>query len=160
CLRILQNEHDAEDAFQATFLVLSQKAVSLRPQESLCGWLHSVAYRIAQKARIDSARRRRHEGRAASPQAADPLTEVTLREAHEILDGESARLPDKFRIPLVLCYLEGLTRDKAAQQLGWLPSTLKSRLEQARERLRTRLASRGLGLSGVLVAALFYEGTV
>jgi RNA polymerase sigma factor (sigma-70 family) len=159
CRRILQNEHDAEDAFQATFLVLSQKAVSLRPQESLCGWLHSVAYRIAQKVRIDAARRRSHEGRIVARQATDQLAQMTLQEAHEVLHRELARLPGKFRAPLVLCYLEGLTRDEAAHRLGWPVSTLKSRLEQARERLRARLASRGLHLSGVLIAALCYEGT-
>jgi RNA polymerase sigma factor (sigma-70 family) len=155
CLHVLHNEQDAEDVFQATFLVLSRKAASLRPQESLAGWLYSVAYRIAQKARIDAARRRKHEGRAAIPQVADPLGQITLREAHEVLDRELARLPDKFRAPLVLCYLEGLTRDEAAHQLGWSPSILKSRLEQARDRLRARLASRGLALSGPLVASLF-----
>lgn len=159
CQRVLQHQEDAEDAFEATFLVLCQKAASLRPQKSLAGWLHSVAYRIAQKARVAAARRRKHEGRSADRQAIDPLAEITLREAHEILDQELLRLPDKFRAPLVLCYLEGLTREEAAQQLGWPTSTLKSRLEEARERLRRRLAARGLALSGALVASLFYEGT-
>jgi RNA polymerase sigma factor (sigma-70 family) len=159
CLRVLHNEHDAEDAFQATFLALSRKAVSLRPRESLCGWLHSVAYRIAQKTRIDAARRRRHEGRVAARQVPDPLAQMTLQEAHEVLHRELARLPDKFRAPLVLCYLEGQTRDEAAHRLGWPVSTLKSRLEQARERLRARLASRGLALSGALAASLFGEAT-
>jgi RNA polymerase sigma factor (sigma-70 family) len=158
-LRILQNEQDAEDAFQATFLVLSRKAASLRRQESLGGWLYRVAYRLAQKARIAAARRRKHEGRVAVTQVAEPLSEITLREAHEVLDRELARLPDKFRVPLVLCYLEGLTRDEAAHRLGWSPSTLKGRLEQARERLQTRLVSRGLALWGALVASLLYEVT-
>jgi RNA polymerase sigma factor (sigma-70 family) len=157
CFRILQNESDAEDAFQATFLVLSRKAATLRPQKSLGGWLHCVACRTAQKARIDAARRRKHEARATATSVANPLAQITLREAQEALDRELARLPDKFRLPLVLCYLEGLTRDEAAHQLGWRPSTLKSRLEQARQRLRARLASRGLALSGALVAALFSE---
>jgi RNA polymerase sigma factor (sigma-70 family) len=160
CLRILRNEADAEDAFQATFLVLSRKAASLRPRESLCDWLHSVAYRIAQKARIDAARRRTHEGRVGARPVTDPLAQMTLQEADEVLHRELARLPDKFRAPLVLCYLEGLTRDEAAQRIGWAVSTLKSRLEQARERLRARLASRGLGLSGVLFAGLVGEATV
>jgi RNA polymerase sigma factor (sigma-70 family) len=159
CLRVLQNQHDAEDAFQATFFVLSQKAASLLPQRSLSGWLYSVAYRIAQKARIDAARRRKHEGRAAITQAVDPLDQITLREAYAVLDKELARLPDKFRVPLVLCYLEGLTRDEAAQQLGLPASTLKGRLDQARERLRARLAARGLALAGPLVAGIFSEGT-
>jgi RNA polymerase sigma factor (sigma-70 family) len=157
CRRILQNEQDAEDAFQATFLALGRRAGSLRPQETLWGWLYTVAYRISQKARIDAARRRKHEGRTEGGRVADPLAEISLREAHEILDHELVRLPDRFRIPLVLCYLEGLTRDEAAKQLGWAPGTLKSRLEQARERLRRRLASRGLALCGALVASLFCE---
>ncbi|HLJ97823.1 MAG TPA: RNA polymerase sigma factor [Gemmataceae bacterium] len=159
CLRVLQHEQDAEDAFQATFLVLSRKAASLLPVESLGGWLYSVAYRIAQKARINAARRRKYEACVATPHFADPLGQITVREAYEVLDRELARLPDKFRVPLVLCYLEGLTRDEAAQQLGLPASTLKSRLEQARERLRVRLASRGLALAGALVASIFSEGT-
>jgi RNA polymerase sigma factor (sigma-70 family) len=159
CLRILQNEHDAEDAFQATFLVLLRRAASLLPQESLGGWLYCVAYRVAQKARIDAARRRKYEGRADVTQVADPLGQISLREAQDFLDKELARLPDKLRAPLVLCYLEGLTRDEAAKQLGLPPSTLKSRLEQARERLRARLASRGPALAGAPVASTFSEGT-
>ena len=88
CRRILGNEHDAEDALQATFLVLSRKAASLRPQESLGGWLYSVAYRVAQKARVAAARRHKHEALAFGVQAADPLAELTLREVHEILDRD------------------------------------------------------------------------
>jgi RNA polymerase sigma factor (sigma-70 family) len=158
CRRVLQNEADAEDAFQATFLVLSRKAASLRLEDPLAGWLHGVAYRIAHKARIGAARRRKHESRLAARHSSDPLNELTLREAHEILDQELLRLPDKFRLPLVLCYLEGLTRGEAAHQLGWPASVLKSRLEQARELLRRRLPSRGLRLSGALASSLFYEG--
>src|SRR6059058_4261301 len=86
--RILHNQHDAEDAFQATFLVLSRKAASLRPQESLSGWLYCVAYRIAQKLRIDAARRRKYEGRVTIAPVADPLSQITLREAQEVLDHE------------------------------------------------------------------------
>jgi RNA polymerase sigma factor (sigma-70 family) len=159
CLRILQNEHDAEDAFQATFLILNQKATSLRPQVSLSGWLFSVARRVAQKARIAAARRRKHEDRAIRLRVADPLAQLTLVEAQEILECELSRLPDKFRAPLLLCYFEGLTRDEAAHQLGLSPSTLKSRLQQARARLRARLAVRGLAFSGVLVASLYREAT-
>jgi RNA polymerase sigma factor (sigma-70 family) len=152
--RLLQNEHDAEDVFQATFLVLSRQAAALRTQQSLGAWLYGVAYRIAQKARISAARRRKYEPRADTARVADPLAEIAVREARMVLDQELARLPDKFRGPLVLCYLEGRTREEAARQLGWSPSMLKSRLEQARDRLRRRLASRGIALSGVLAASL------
>jgi len=160
CRATLHNEHDAEDAFQATFLVLNRKATSLRPRDSLSGWLFSVAHRTAQKAKVAAARRHAHEMRAVSARVADPGTELTLQEAREILHRELARLPVKFQAPLVLCYLEGLTRDEAARQLGWSPTLLKGRLEQARKRLRERLASLGLALSGALAATLFQETTI
>src|SRR5262245_5359000 len=126
CLRVLRHREDAEDAFQATFLALIRTAGSLRPRESVGGWLHRVAYRVAQKARIAAARRRKHEDKLTDRQTADPVDELTVREANEVLDEELARLPEKFRVPLVLCYLEGLTRDEAAGRLGWPESTLKS----------------------------------
>src|SRR5262245_44161901 len=157
CSRVLRADQDAEDAFQATFLVLRSKAASLRPHSSLAGWLHAVAYRVAQKARVADARRRSREGRARDKQVAEPAAELTLREAHEILDAELLRLPDRLREPLLLCYVEGLTRDEAARRLGCPPGRLKSRLEQARERLQRRLVARGLTLSGALVAALFAD---
>ena len=157
CLGVLRHRQHAEDAFQATFLVLSQKAGGLRPRVSLGGWLHRVAYRTAQKSRIAAARRARHEARAAAAPAPDPPDPITLSEAHDLLDRELARLPDKFRAPLELCYLEGLTRDEAARRLGWPANTLKSRLEQARERLRRRLGHHGLALPGALAAVLFRE---
>jgi cobalt-zinc-cadmium efflux system membrane fusion protein len=173
CLRILRHEQDAADAFQATFLVLSVKAASLRPQTSLGGWLYSVAYRTAQKARIDAARRRKHEDRTPVAESADPLAEITGRETQEILDRELALLPDKFRDPLVLCYLEDLSRVEAARRLGWPVSLLKSRLEQARARLRARLVSRGLefadtsgdlpcqnGMASVAVPPVLFVSTV
>src|SRR5690242_16411189 len=152
CRRVLADWHDAEDAFQATFLVLARKAGSLRAGGSVAGWLHGVAYRLALKARVSAARRREREGRAAARPPGDPLAEVSVREAQAILDDELARLPEKFRAPLVLCCLEGLARDEAAARLGWPAGLLKSRLEQARERLRGRLARRGLALSVPLLA--------
>src|SRR5262249_7518378 len=100
------------------------------------------------------ARRRSYERQTGQPSEADPLSALTLREAQAILNEELARLPERYRAPLVLCSLEGLTRDEVAQQLGLPLGPLKSRLEQARKRLRTRLASRGLTLSGAFVTSV------
>ncbi len=157
-LRTLQNEHDAEDVFQATFLVLSQKAHALRRQESLGSWLYGIAYRLALKARAKAGRRRVREQRVAATPVTTPLAQMTVEEAQTILDEELSRLPEKLREPVVLCCLEGLTRDEAAHQIGCQASVLKSRLEQARERLRHRLVARGLTLSSGLGAMLLSEG--
>src|SRR6516225_11420136 len=149
CRRVLRNEQDAEDAFQATFMVLARKAHTLRSQEGVGNWLYGVAYRTALKARTAAAARRsRQEAAAPVRDVAGPLAELTVHEAQTIVDQELARLPDKYRAPLVLCCLEGLTRDEAAQQLGWSVSLLKSRLEQGRELLRGRLTRRGVSLAG------------
>src|SRR5262249_12651171 len=152
CLRVLRCQADAEDAFQATFLALARQAGSLRRPDSVGSWLYGAAHRLALKANTDAARRRLHEGRAPERPAADPLREISAREAQALLDQELARLPDRYRAPLVLCCLEGLARDEAARRLGWPAKTVKSRLEQARELLRTRLVARGLTLSGALAA--------
>jgi RNA polymerase sigma factor (sigma-70 family) len=154
CRRVLRNEQDAEDAFQATFMVLARKAHTLRSQEGVGNWLYGVAYRTALKARTAAAARRsRQEAAAPVRDVAGPLAELTVHEAQTIVDQELARLPDKYRAPLVLCCLEGLTRDEAAQQLGWSPGLLKSRLEQARELLRNRLVRRGMTLTAGLFSA-------
>jgi RNA polymerase sigma factor (sigma-70 family) len=158
CRRFALHEEDAEDYFQATFLTLSQEAGSLRRLDSLASWLYGVAFRISAKAVASARRRRVRERRVGKDERADPLSEITVREAQNILDEELARLSEKYRAPLVLCYLEGLTRDKAAEQLGLSVSTLKSRLEEGRMRLRSRLALRGLGLSGALTTLTFVEG--
>lgn len=157
CRRVLHHEQDAEDAFQATFLVLSGKARGLRSQEAVGSWLYRVAYRLACKVKTSAARRRAREGHASPGPATDPLTEITVREGQAILDQELAHLPEKYRAPLVLCCLEGMARDEAAQQLGVPLSTLKSRLEQARERLRARLSARGVALTGAWTALFFCE---
>jgi RNA polymerase sigma factor (sigma-70 family) len=158
--RTLQNEHDAEDVFQATFLVLSRKAQTVRRRESLASWLYGVAYRLALKTRATAGQRRNRERRVTKQTASTPLAQITLREAQAILDEELNRLPEKFRVPVVLCCLEGLARDEAAHQVGWPASVLKSRLEQARERLRQRLVARGLTLPSGLGAFLLLEGVV
>ncbi|HYT88133.1 MAG TPA: sigma-70 family RNA polymerase sigma factor [Gemmataceae bacterium] len=155
CRRVLGNAHDADDAFQAVFLVLARKASSVRNQESLGSWLYAIARRVALKAKTCAARRRCRESSIPQPPAVDPLADITLREAQTALDEELARLPEKYRAPLVLCCLEGLARDEAAGRLGWSASILKSRLEEARNLLRARLGRRGLTLPAALTAALF-----
>jgi RNA polymerase sigma factor (sigma-70 family) len=153
CRRVLGNSHDAEDAFQATFLVLARKAGSIRARDSVAGWLYQVAHHVAGRARGQLATRQRHERRTACRRPADPLAEVTGRELMTALDEELLRLDEKHRTPLVLCYLESHTRDEAARRLGCSPSTLKRRLEEGQERLRARLARRGLALGAALLVA-------
>ncbi|HEY7312793.1 MAG TPA: sigma-70 family RNA polymerase sigma factor [Gemmataceae bacterium] len=158
CQRVLRDAHTAEDAFQAVFLVLSRKVTSLRRADSVGCWLHGVAYRLALKARTQLARQHKHEGRAVTEKYTnDPLTELSVREAQAIVEEELARLPENYRAPLVLCCLEGQTRDEAARQLGWSTKLLKSRLEQGRERLRFRLSRRGLTLPTAMAATLLAE---
>jgi RNA polymerase sigma factor (sigma-70 family) len=153
CRRVLGQEQDAEDAFQATFLLLARKAGSLRGQNSVGSWLYGVAYRRALKARCADARRRRREGGAAARPARDPQAEISLREAQERFDEALGCLPERLRGPLVLCHLEGLTQDEAAGHLGCSRSTLKRRLGEGRERLRHELLRRGLTLPAALLAA-------
>jgi RNA polymerase sigma factor (sigma-70 family) len=159
CRRVLPNWHDAEDAFQATFLVLARKARSVIKQESVGSWLYQVAYRTALRIRARTAGRQRREQQAGRSPVPDTLAEVTGRELLVVLDEELNRLPSQHRMPLVLCYLQGLTRDQAARQLGWSLRALKHRLEQARERLQDRLARRGLALPAALLAAGVAEGS-
>jgi RNA polymerase sigma factor (sigma-70 family) len=144
CQRLLPHAPDAEDAFQATFLVLLRKAGSLQGHESLSGWLHETAHRLALKARALAARRAVCESKAPDRSARDPLADITGRELLAVLDDELARLSEKLRTPLILCCLEGATRDQAARQLGWSVRTLKRRLERGRAVLQARLRRRGL----------------
>jgi RNA polymerase sigma factor (sigma-70 family) len=153
CRRVLGNLHDAEDAFQATFLVLARDANSICKRESLGSWLYGVAYRVAAKARGQAAQRRRHEGQVSAVPPTDPLAELTGRELITVLDEELHGLSERYRVPLVLCYFQGLTCDEAARSAGWPLRTFKRRLDQARERLRRRLARRGLALPAALSAA-------
>jgi RNA polymerase sigma factor (sigma-70 family) len=139
CRRVLHNEHAAEDAFQATFLVLARKAAFIAKPELLANWLYGVAYRTALKAKVQAARRRAHESRAASARAADPLDEVIRRDLGRVVGAALACLPEKYRAPLVLCYLEGKTNGQAAHQLGWPLGSMSARLARGRELLRRRL---------------------
>src|SRR5439155_7064795 len=126
--QVLADEADVDDAFQATFLVLLDKARSRRWRASLGGWLFGVAHRVALRARARAAARHRHESRAVRP-ASGPEADLSWREAVAVLHEELDRLPDRLRLALLLCYLEALSLDEAAQQLGWTPSTTKGRLE-------------------------------
>jgi RNA polymerase sigma factor (sigma-70 family) len=158
CRRALRHEPDAEDVFQATFLVLSRKAGGLRVKEAVGPWLFGVARRLALRARRQRHERLGREVRPSAVTAGDPPDELTLHEAREVLDEELARLPERVRGPLVLCYLEGLTRDEAARRLGCPLGTLKARLERGRAVLGGRLARRGLGLPAALATLLLAQG--
>jgi RNA polymerase sigma factor (sigma-70 family) len=154
CRHVLGNAADAEDAFQATFLVLARKAAVLTWQESVAGWLHAVASRLALKARTARSRRRAHEALLPAPLPGAARDEVTLAEVQAVLHEELNRLPEKLRLALVLCYLEGMTQDQAARQAGWSLATLKRRLRAGLEVLRERLPRRGVALPAVLPVAL------
>jgi RNA polymerase sigma factor (sigma-70 family) len=152
CRRVLDGLHDAEDAFQATFLVLVRKASSIAQRDTVGNWLYGVAYRTAQKARVAAAKRRMKEKQVARPEA---LPEEVWQQVRPLLDLELNRLPDKYREPIVLCDLEGATRKEAAQRLGWPEGTLSGRLSRARQLLARRLARHGLTLSvGAVAGAL------
>jgi RNA polymerase sigma factor (sigma-70 family) len=153
CRRVLHNHADADDVFQSTFLTLARRAGSVGKVGSVAGWLHRVAYRAAVKARRAALDQWRRERQGYVPQARDLLEEITGRELLAVLDEEMQRLPEQFRMPLVLCYLQGRTRDEAAGQLGWAVRTFERRLEQARKVLRMRLARRGVELPAALLAA-------
>jgi C-terminal peptidase prc len=157
CRRALRQEQDAEDAFQATFLVLARKAGTTRWRASVHNWLYEVATRLAAESRTRAARRRRHEAQAgrARPEAPPP---DAGRELAALLDEELGRLPARYREPLLLCYLEGQTSDQTARRLGWSLRTLQRRLEQGRDLLRRRLTRRGITLSAALLAPALAHG--
>jgi RNA polymerase sigma factor (sigma-70 family) len=152
CRSVLRHEQDAEDAFQATFLVLARHAHRIRHPEAVAAWLHGVAYRTALEAQANAARRRVQESKAPPRTPADPTLDMTVRDLQRVLHEELQRLPDKYRLPLVLCYLEDHSQEEAAARLGWSKGTLRGRLDRGRERLRRRLAARGVALSGLLAA--------
>jgi RNA polymerase sigma factor (sigma-70 family) len=151
CRRVLHQPQDAEDAFQATFLVLARKAQAVCWQESVAGWLSQTAYRLAAELRGKRARQRRCERQALTPPRAVP--EPGLRQLSGLLDEELHRMPEKYRLPLLLCYLEGDTREQVATKLGWSLRTLERRLQQGRNLLRARLKRHGVTFSAALLAA-------
>jgi RNA polymerase sigma factor (sigma-70 family) len=147
CRRVLRDPHDAEEAFQVTFLVLVRKAGVLRQPDRLGNWLYGVANRVARKAKVSAARRNSHEQAAAAAGWVAPGTPADGPELRALLDEEMVALPEKYRAPLVLCYLEGLTNEDAARRLGWAPGSMSYRLARGRELLRRRLTRRGLYLA-------------
>jgi RNA polymerase sigma factor (sigma-70 family) len=153
CRRVLGPRPEADDAFQATFLVLLRKAAGLGRRGSLAPWLHAVAHRTALRARAAAGRLTLAASPPERAAPADPLDQLTGRELCGALDEELRRLPERLRAPLVLCCLEGRTRDEAAQLLGWSAGSVKGRLERGRELLRKRLALRGLALSAALLTS-------
>jgi RNA polymerase sigma factor (sigma-70 family) len=144
CRQVLGNSHDAQDAFQATFLILARKAASIRKAESVASWLHGVALRVATRAKSEAARRRTHERRGGVIRAMTSDAEADGPGSWPELHEEIARLPERYREPVVLCYLEGLSVEEAALKIGCPRGTVLSRLSRARERLRGRLIRRGL----------------
>lgn len=159
CRRVLANEHDAEDALQATFLVLANKGATLEPDASLGGWLSAVAFRQALHTR---AARQRHMpacgivvGETCEPAVAtnDPATEAARQEIGVLVREEIATLPEECRAPVVLCYLEGKTNEEAARELNWPTGSMSRRLEKARRLLHAKFVGRGLAVLAVLVGA-------
>jgi RNA polymerase sigma factor (sigma-70 family) len=152
CHRVLGCRHNAEDVFQATFLTLARKAASIRKHASIAAWLYGVAYRLARQLRARDGRRPVPQAKSADDPTQDPVQRVSVQELQTIVDEELHRLRECYRLPLVLCFLEGKTRDEAAVCLGWSVSTLKRRLAKGREILCSRLTRRGLILSGALLS--------
>jgi len=162
CIRVLGDFHAAEDCFQATFLILARRANSLRRPDALAGWLYGVASRVARDAQRLNARRPRHnlDGLAepADPRP-DPLAALSACDVLLALEEELRRMPQAYRLPLVLCCLEGLAQEEAARRLGWTAGAVKGRLERGRKQLHRRLARRGLTLGVALGVAEAARGT-
>jgi RNA polymerase sigma factor (sigma-70 family) len=158
CRRVLGNLQDAEDAFQATFLVLVRRAATISPREMVANWLYGVAHQTARKARAMGAKRQAREKQVNQMPEPQAESEPDLwRDLQPLLDRELSRLPDKYRLAIVLCDLEGTSRKEAACQLGIPEGTLSSRLTTARTMLARRLARHGLALSGGVLAAVLSQ---
>src|SRR5262249_37642450 len=153
CRRVLGNLHEAEDAFQATFLVLLRKARSIGRPEQLSNWLHGVAYRTALKARGRNMRWCPPPAPRREASQEEPDAELLRQELSQMLDDELTRLPTKYRLPILLHYLQGRTKQQTARQLDWPEGTVSSRLVRGLDLLRRRLARRGVTCSGAVLAA-------
>ncbi len=154
CRAALDDPHDVEDAFQATFLVLVRKAASLRDRSQLGPWLYGVARKVALRARSEAIRRRSRELREVETGSTPVATlDAELRELQSLVREEVDRLPSHDRMAVVFCYLEGLTHEEAAERLGWPVGTVKTRLSRARAKLRDRLGRRGVTLPAVFASS-------
>ncbi len=165
CRHVLNQHHDAEDAFQATFLALARKGGAIRDRRVLAGWLHEVAFRLAVKARASANQRRARErdGMAMSAHAIEPDSQdqvAAWNELRPVLHAEVDRLPERYRIPVILSYLEGKTNEEVAALLEWPVGTVKGRLSRARDLLRSRLMRRGLSLSAAFLVTAISKGSV
>jgi RNA polymerase sigma factor (sigma-70 family) len=155
CQRVLRDAHEAEDAFQATFLVFARKAGSIGKREALAGWLYKVAYRVALRVRTKT--RRGDQAPLDELAARDNADDLVWRDLRPVLDEEIDHLPEKYRTPFVLCHLQGHTNEEAAEQLGCPKGTILSRLARGRERLRARLARRGIALSVAWLSMTLFQ---
>src|SRR5262249_5190771 len=159
CRRILHHSHDAEDAFQATFLVFVRKAASIASKELVGNWLYGVAYQTAMKARAMAGKRRQRERQVIEMPEAESVSHDLWRDLQPLLDRELSNLPEKYRIPVVLCDLQGKSRKEAAKQIGCPEGTVAGRLARARAMLAKRLARHGLTVTGAVLAAALTEET-
>jgi RNA polymerase sigma factor (sigma-70 family) len=157
---VLRNEADTEDVFQATFLVLAQKAGTIRKMASIGSWLYGVAYRTALKTQRDGARRHKHETHVSGRSRSGRADDLAWREVQQVLHQELTKISEYYRAPLALCYLQGKTQDEAATLLGISKASVKKRLERGRALLRTRLVRRGLGSAGLCAAAAWPAASV
>jgi RNA polymerase sigma factor (sigma-70 family) len=160
CRRVLGNDADAEDAFQAAFLLLVRKAAAIRRHGSVAAWLFQVAYRVALRARQRDSKRGARETGGVEQLADESPDDALWRDVRPVLDDEISRLPAKYRVPVVRCYLEGCTNEEAAAELGCPVGTVYSRLAWARERLRSRLLRRGVTLTAAGLGVLLANGAV